>query len=188
MKSLFDLMNDINKRASAIKQLETTFPIAIGVICVKEIKSNFIKMQGVWPKRSKMTDTLYEYNRTGDYRTPKLGKKSKHVNPYKGSVVHANRPILVQTGNLRDSVTYNISGKAVTIGVFHRMSKLGQDSLIYCKLLNEGGAMRVFNHQGHMPARPFMPKPSAGPTPTMYEAINKKYHTELNKLMGLWRV
>jgi hypothetical protein len=188
MKNLSNLISDFNTKAKAIKELETRFPPAIGVICVREIKGNFVKMQGVWPKRKKMTDFLYEYNRTNDYRTPKLGKKSRHVNPYKGSVVHANRPILIQTRNLIDSITYNASGKGVLIGVFHRMSKLGHDSLSYARLLNEGGTMKVFNHQGHMPQRKFMPLPSEGPTPTMWISIDKKYKSELSKIMGSWKI
>ena len=188
MKSLSNLVSDFRTIEQSVKRLETQFPVIIGTLCVREIKGNFVKMQGVWQKRSKMTDTLYEYNRTNDYRTPKLGKKSRHVNPYKGSVVHANRPILVQTANLRDSVTYNASGKGVLIGVFHRMSKLGHDSLSYCKLLNEGGEMKVFNHQGHMPKRQFMPLPSEGPTPTMWIAIDKKYKSELSKIMGSMKI
>jgi hypothetical protein len=188
VKKLSDLISDMSKKTEAIKRLETQFPVIIGTLCVREIKGNFVKMQGVWQKRSKMTDTLYEYNRSNDYRTPKLGKKSRHVNPYKGSVVHANRPILVQTANLRDSVTYNASGKGVLIGVFHRMSKLGHDSLSYARLLNEGGEMKVFNHQGHMPQRKFMPLPSEGPTPTMWISIDKKYKSELSKIMGSWKI
>ena len=187
MKSLNDLIGDIDKKQRAIAQLEKSFPPAIGVICVKEIKNNFKIMQGVWKKRSPVTDTLYEYNRTSAYRTPKLGKKSKHVNPYKGSVVHASNPVLLQTRNLRESITYQAIGNGVLIGVFHRMSPTGHDSLSYAQLLNEGGKMKVFNHQGTMPARPFMPRPNQGPTPEMWRNINQKYKIELGKVMGNWK-
>ena len=188
MKSLSDLANEFTKRGQSIRQLETRFPAIMGVICVKEIKGNFIKMQGVWPKRSPATDKAYEYNRTQDYRTPKLGKVSKYKNPYKGSVVNANRPILVQTGNLRDSATYNVSGKMVTIGVFHKMSKLGHDSLSYAKLLNEGGPMLAWGkHPTTMPRRKFMPFENEGPTKTMIESSRKKYNSELKNIMGDWK-
>lgn len=190
MKDLNSLVSDLNKREQAIKKLNVSMLPAMGQICVKEIRSNFVKMQGTWKKRSKMTDLLYEYNRTNDYRTPKLGKKSKHKNPYKGSVVHANRPILVQTGNLRDSVTFNVSNNNVSIGVFHRTVKIGNkthDALQSAKLLNEGGTMRVFNHSGTMPRRKFMPSPAEGPTPTMISSIKVKYDQELNKIFATWK-
>lgn len=192
MKNLADLANDLDKRQKAIALLEKTFPPAIGVICVREIKGNFKKNQATWKKRSKVTDTLYEYNRTNAYRTPKLGKKSKHVNPYKGSAVHANRPILVQTTNLRESIIYKAVGNNVLIGVLTRTVNVGgksHDALSYAKIHNEGGSFTMFGkHSATMPKRQFMPKPSQGPTKTMWDAINKKYTMELNKIMQGWQV
>ena len=188
MKSLTDLANEFSHKAAAIKQLENTFPSAIGKVCTDEIKHNFTKMQGVWPKRSPSTDKAYEYNRTDDYRTPKLGKVSRYVNPYGGSVVHADRPILVQTGNLRDSITFNVSGKQVIIGVFHKMSKLGHDSLQYAKLLNEGGPMKAWGkHSTTMPRRKFMPFENEGPTETMIKKARTKYKQELDAIMSNWK-
>ena len=190
MNDLQSLVNDLNKREAGIKKLNSIFPSACGVICVKEIKQNFVKNQSLWKKRSPVTDFLYEYNRTQDYRTPKLHKKSKHKNPYKGSVVHANRPILVQTGNLRDSVTYRQEGSTVAIGVFHRYVRIGDqvhDAVAYAKLHNEGGSFKMFGHPSSMPKRKFMPTPGEGPTITMRQAMAKKYGEELSKVMGSWR-
>jgi phage gpG-like protein len=192
MKSLSNLAGDMKLKADAIKKLETQFPIIIGVECVKEIKGSFAKQgynsPGEWPKRSQVTNLLYEYNRTNDYRTPKLGKISKYKNPYKGSVVHSSNPILLQTRNLRDSVSYNASGKGVLIGVFHRMSPTGHDSLGYAKIHNEGGTFMMFGkHSAHMPRRQFMPKPSQGPTRQMWDMIDNKYSLELKKIMGSWK-
>jgi hypothetical protein len=191
MKDISQLAGDISKREQAIKQLDKSFPAAMGVICVKEIKNNFITMQGVWTKRSPVTNKLYEYNRTADYRTPVRHLVSKYKNPYKGSVVHADRPLLVQTGNLRDSVIYKVAGKEVTIGVFHRtvnINGVAHDALTYAKLHNEGGTFAMFGRPGHkMPKRKFMPTPAEGPTKTMLVGIHNKYQLELNKIMGTWK-
>lgn len=190
MRLFHELVQGFDKKAKAIKQLETEFPKVIGVETVKLLKNNF-KIQGyfipgTWKKRSKSTDIAYEYNRTQAYRTPKLGKVSKYKNPYKWSVVHASRPLLVQTGNLRNSLNYNAEGKGVTIGVFRRTVKIGgklHDALSYAKVLNEGGTGKWGKHPTTIPARKFIPKPSEGPNGIIWTMINKKYKYELNKIM-----
>jgi phage gpG-like protein len=191
MRPFHELVINFGKKAKAIKQLETEFPKVIGVETVRMLKNNF-KIQGyftpgTWKERSLATDIAYEYNRTAAYRTPKLGKVSRYKNPYKGSVVHASRPILVQTGNLRDSLTYNVEGKSVTIGVFNRMVNIGgktHNALSYAKILNEGGSHAWGKHQVSVPARKFIPKPSEGPNGIIWIMINKKYKCELNKIMN----
>jgi hypothetical protein len=191
MRPFSELVQGFSKKAKAIKQLETEFPKAIGVETVKLLKNNF-KIQGYfvpgsWVRRSKATDTVYEYNRTAEYRTPKLHKVSKHKNPYKGSVVHANRPIMVQTGNLRDSLSYNAEGKSVTIGVFRRTVMIGgkeHDALSYAKALNEGDTHMWGKHSVNLPARKFIPKPNEGPNGIIWAMIHKKYKFELNKIMN----
>ena len=191
MKDISQLAGDLSKREAAIKKLNIAILPASGIICVKEIKNNFTKMQGLWKPRSKTTNDLYDYNRTNAYRTPKLHKVSKHKNPYKGSVVRSTNPILLQTRNLRDSVTYKVIGNDVAIGVFHRSYTIGgetHDVLSYARLHNEGGSFKMFGkHTAQMPKRKFMPKPSEGPTATMRLAIRKKYTMELDKIMGSWR-
>jgi phage gpG-like protein len=197
MRTLLDLISDIRKKHAALKQLEKDLPRIIGVESVRILKENF-KKQGydsgngftAWPKRKDITNTAYEYNRTASYRTPKLGKKSKYKNPYKGSVVNSTRPILTQTGNLRDALSYQINGKTVFIGVYPRVSMVGgktRDALAYAKIHNEGGSSKWGHASTKIPRRQFMPRPGDPPNPKILKAVEKKYRTELHKFMEDWK-
>jgi phage gpG-like protein len=179
--------------------LEKVFPRVIGVESVKIIKANF-QAQGYkatsagtkkWKKRSPTTDEIYDYNRTSSYRTPKLGKKSKHRNPYKGSVVNSKNPILKQTGNLRDSVTYKVNGNVIEIGLWTKPVTIAGktvDTIVYGKINNEGGTVMMFGkHTVHIPQRQFMPTPRQGPNRQMLDIYKKKYSQQLNKIMGQWK-
>jgi phage gpG-like protein len=196
MKSLFDLINDIRAKSAAMKKLQDDFPRIIGVESVKIIKQNF-KLQAydsgtgvkLWTKRAKVTDTAYSYNRNASYRTPVLGKKSKYQNPYKGSVVNASRPLLTQTGNLRDSINYQVTGKTVIIGVFPNVPKAGakKEAHSYAKKMNEGGSGTWSHATTHTPARQFMPRPNDGPNPKIIKAAIKKADYEISKIMAEWK-
>ena len=195
MADLLDLLGDLEHQELALRKLENDFPMIIGVECTKQIRNNF-KIQGYyvsgqWQHRAASTNFLYDYNRTSAYRTPVLGKVSKHRNPYKGSVVSSRRPILTQTGNLRDSITYKVQGTGVEIGVFSRTVNIDgklHEALSYCKLLNEGGSMQAWNHSAKMPRRQFMPFPNDNPSPQMLAAIEKKYIYEQDKIFHKWKV
>ena len=201
MKSLIDLLNDINMKRNALKKLNEDAPRLIGTECVKIIKQNF-NLQGYdsgngvakWQKRSKATDTAYEYNRTASYKTPVLGKKSKYKNPYKGSVVHASRPILFQTGNLRDSIRYEVSGKVVTIGVFPKVFNINgktRDAIAYAKINNEGGSSKWgrkgHEHDTHIPKRQFMPKENEPPNLKMLKASEKQVDNFIRDSFKDWQ-
>ena len=189
MRSLLGLMHDFNKKRAALEHMQKALPAIIGNECVKVIKNNFKEQQyetgSSWKPRTQATNTAYEYNRTASYRTPKLGKKSKYKNPYKGSVVHANRPILVQTGNLRDSVTFKTEGQKVFIGIMPNVKKTGalQEAHTYARINNEGGQGHWGKHSTKIPARQFMPRPSDGPSPEMIKRINKKIDSEIKSFM-----
>ena len=196
MADLLDLINDLNKHEQALRKLDIDLPMIIGVECIKQIRNNF-KIQGyyspgAWKGRSDVTNMLYDYNRTSAYRTPVLGKVSKHRNPYKGSVVSSKRPILTQTGNLRDSVTYKVMGQGVEIGVFTRTVMIdgkAQDSLSYAKIHNEGLNFKMFGKtERTMPRRQFMPRPDQGPSEQMLTAINAKYKQKLDYILRQWKV
>ena len=197
MKSLLDLIHDIRYKSKAIQTMQENAPRIIGVESVRILKQNF-KLQGydsgtgvkMWAKRSKVTDTAYSYNRNASYRTPKLGKKSKYKNPYKGSVVNASRPILTQTGNLRDSINYNVSGNSVLIGVFPKAVSINgkmRDSLVYARKINEGGSGKWGHASTHTPARQFMPRPEDGPNKKIIDASIKKIDYETQKIMAEWK-
>jgi hypothetical protein len=177
-----------------MKQLEGNMLKIIGVESVRLIKANFglqgYETGGTWAKRKQVTNTFYEYNRTAAYRTPKLGKRSKFKNPLKGSVVSSKNPILVQTGNLRDSITYRASGKIVSIGVFPNFIKAGAKvaSHTYAKKMNEGGEGSWGLHaKTHTTSRQFMPRPGQPPTPNMVKVYIKSYEMELSRIMGDWK-
>jgi hypothetical protein len=190
MRSIFDLLNDFKKKEAAIKHLTEQLPTIIGVECVKEIKRGFngSNPHG-WAERKAVTNKAYDYNRTKKFRT-KTGKKSKAVNQYKGSVYQSDRPILVQTGNLRDSIMYEVTGKTVHVGVLNnspKKAKAPADSHTYAKKMNEGGVGKWGKYATtHTVARPFMPKPGEPPTKTMIEKINKKIDFEVKKFMNGW--
>lgn len=194
MKNLLDLIFDVRKKSAALKQLEENMPRIIGVESVKIIKNNFklqgYEISGTWAKRKQVTNTAYDYNRTQNYRTPKLGKRSRYKNPYKGSVVSSRRPINLQTGNLRDSITFEVSGKIVTIGVFPNFIKAGalKASHTYAKKINEGGSGSWGRYaKTHTVSRQFMPRPGQPPTKKMVEMYKKKYSSELDKIMDQWK-
>jgi hypothetical protein len=195
-KNLLDLISDIRAKQAAMKKLQQDMPRIIGVESVRILKDNF-KKGGydsgagftAWKKRSEDTNTAYDYNRTSAYRTPKLHKKSRYKNPYKGSVVSSKHPILVQTGNLRDALTYQINGKTVRIGVMPNIAKKKgalKDAHTYAEMMNEGGTGKWGKHSTSVPRRQFMPRPSDGPNPKILSAIKKKYESELDKFMKDW--
>ncbi len=197
MKNLTDLIHDIRAKSAGMKKLEQDMPRIIGVESVKILRQNFL-LQGydsgsgvkAWKKRSPSTDIAYMYNRTAAYRTPKLHKISRYKNPYKGSVVNASRQILTQTGNLRDSLTYQVSGKRVTIGVYPRIVTIGgksHDALAYAKILNEGGSGKWGKHSTKIPKRQFMPRPNDPPNQKIINVAKKKYYYELDKFMHDWK-
>ena len=196
MKPLSALAGDFERRSVEVKQLMQNMPRIAGVECVKVIKANF-RQEGYtgpkqWKPRSKVTEKIYSYNRTKEYRTPKRGEKSKYRNPLKGSVYNIKAKILQQTGNLRDSVRSVPSGRGVLIGVFGR-PVIGADGkpvnvLSYTKIHNEGGKFLMFGKtQKQMPRRQFMPRPKEGPNATMKIAIRKKYDERMAKIFNTWK-
>ena len=197
MKDLISLITDLRAKQAAMKKLEADMPRIIGVETVRIIKENFKKQgydsgQGftAWKKRDKASDTAYEYNRNANYRTPILGKRSKYKNPYKGSVVSARRPLLTQTGNLRDATSFQVNGKTVTIGIYPKLVTIGgktRDALKYAKIHNEGGKAKWGNHTVTIPRRQYMPRPTDPPNHRMLMAYEKKYRFELDRFMRDWK-
>jgi hypothetical protein len=189
MKNLLDLINDIRKKQAAMKQLEKDLPRIIGAECVRQIKANFVASNPAgWAARKAVTNKAYTYGRKK--RVNKKGETFGNKSQYYGSVYNANSPILKQTGNLRDAIMYQVTGKTVEIGVFPnspKKDKAGQEAHTYAKHLNEGGPGHWGKNATNTPARPFMPKPGEPPTPKMLSGIEKKYRYELNKFMEDWK-
>lgn len=197
MKTLEQLIHDIRMKSAAMKKLTEDMPRIVGVEAVRILKENFKKGgyddgKGYkkWNKRSPATNTAYEYNRQASYRTPKLHKKSRYKNPYKGSVVNSKRPVLVQTGNLRDSLSFKVTGKTVSIGVYPRIVNIGgktHDAIAYAQIHNEGGTSKWGKHSVRVPKRQFMPRPGEGPNIKILNAVKRKYDTELDSFMKEWK-
>jgi len=195
MPDLNDLENDLNTMQSAMSNLATRFPSIIGKESVSILRENFTK-QGYdsgsgfkrWKNRSKSTNIAYDYNRTSSYRTPKLGKKSKYKNLYKGSVVQSSNPVLLQTGNLRDSISYKANGNIVEIGVFPKTITIGgktHNAVNYAEIHNEGKTFKAWGkHSKRMPKRQFMPTPQEAINPKIITKAKEKWDYEEQKIMS----
>jgi phage gpG-like protein len=194
MPDLDQLESDLNSMQSALENLESRFPSIVGVETVNILRQNF-QLQGYdsgsaiskWNKRSPNTNKAYDYNRTASYRTPKLGKVSIYKNPYKGSVVQSKNPLLLQTGNLRDSISYRVSGRIVEVGVFPRQISINgvvHDAVAYAQIHNEGGSTMWGKHSVKIPRRQFMPRPNDNPNPKIIKAVKAKWDFEEQKIMS----
>ena len=135
MKSLTDLQNDWKQASNTYRQLDKDTPRIIGEIGVEEANMNFRNQSynGVpWKERSQVTNKIYD----------ERGSK-------KGSVYSSSNPILVQTGNLKDSIRYIASANRVNIGV-----NLNQTP--YAKINNEGGSKLFGKKWVRIPKRQFL--------------------------------
>ena len=109
MSDLNDLKTDFQKAMDEWKLFdENKKARAAAQVCVKVIKDNF-KLQGFdtgegveqWKPRLPSTNKAYDRNRAG----------SKEGSNLKGSVYKSSKPILVQTGNLRNSIMAKVVDK-----------------------------------------------------------------------------
>jgi hypothetical protein len=181
-------MHDFIKKREALEHMQKALPAIIGNECVKVIKNNFRNegYEGVgWAQRKDVTNKAYDYNRNKKSAEAKKGSKAK--NQYKGSVYSSKSKILTQTGNLRDSIMYEVSGETVKIGVLPNSPKKDKAEVhahTYAQHLNEGGEGKWGKYATtHTVARQFMPKPSDSPSPKMIERINKKIDSEIKTFM-----
>lgn len=111
-------------KARMDKTIKTDLPRIIGTTCVKVVQDNF-RLQGYdsgngvtkWAPRKNSTNKKYN-SRSG----------------VKGSTASSKNKILVQTGNLRESVKYVANGQTVRVGI-----DLGV--IPYAQVHNEGGVI-----------------------------------------------
>eukprot|EP01037_Dinobryon_pediforme_P011470 gene11470-11564_t len=158
-----------------MQKLAEDTPRIIGNECVKVVKDNF-RIQGydsglgvkTWDKRKPATDKAYDRGKTYNSKGVQSKYRSGKNKVYKGSVFSSSKPILDQTGTLKNSPKYKVNSKQVKIGV---------DLLLvpYAEKMNEGG--------NGTPARQFMPKEEAPPNPKMLKRIKKKIVFERDKAM-----
>jgi phage gpG-like protein len=147
--------------------VEAKAPRIIGNEAVRLVKENFRieaydSGSGVtkWPPRKASTNNRYD-KRTG----------------VKGSVFNSDKKLLDQTGNLKDSIHYELKPKGVLIG---------SDLTIipYAQIHNEGGNGMAWGRVPFkMPERKYMPAPNEPPNPKMLKAITAKIDYEIRGAM-----
>lgn len=166
-KPISQLVTDWRDSKALVDKAMGMLPIIIGVECVKSVKENF-RLQGYdngstltkWTKRKESTDKRY---------TSRKGVR--------GSVYNAASKILEQSGNLRDGVKHQITGKLVFIGVDNKL-------LPYAQIHNEGLKGSAWGiHPFMMPLRKYMPTPSEGANKKMLDAIQKKVTYDIGVAM-----
>ena len=176
MRSLFNLYNDWRAKSRALAAFDKDLPRLIGIECVKVVKQNFQKQgydsgAGIapWKARSPKTNKTYDRNRIDSRgRRGNTGRNST----YRGSVYSSAKPLLMQTRNLYNSVSYTVVSKRVTIGV-------NASVIPYAKRMNEGG--------GGVPARKFMPTDSDKPNLLMLSRVKRKIEFEREKILKQFR-
>lgn len=179
MESMSALLNKWRTASDKMKKLTEDVHRIIGNECVKSVKDNF-RLQGYdsgsgvtpWDKRKPATDKAYDRGKTTNSRGQQSKYRTGKNKTFKGSVYSSAKPLLEQTRNLFNSITYSKIGRKVIIGV---LSNNKGPVLDYAQHMNEGGR--------GVPARPFMPKPDMPPNPNMLKRVKKKIEFERGKAM-----
>jgi len=176
MKSLTDLVRDWADARRKMEKSISDIPRIAGIVAVKVIRQNF-EIQGYdsgigitkWPKRSPKTDAAYDRGKTVNAKTGKLSKYRTGKNgTYKGSVFSSSKPILDQTGALKNSVNYVATKRSVFVGI--------NLSLVPYAIAHNQGLH-------HEPQRKFMPLPNEKPNIKMLRAIESKIIYERKQAM-----
>ena len=140
MQPINRLTHDFSAMRLEYIALAEKIPRLVGILGKKIMRENF-DAQGfkeaagavsAWRPRSPVTNSIYD-SRSG----------------VQGSVYNSRNPILRQTGNLYNSITYRISGKEIAIGC-------NLNQVPYAKLMNEGGRVRFGHQTKYVPARKFI--------------------------------
>lgn len=140
MKKLSQLTRDFNAAKNSFAKLSSETPRIMGALGVKVMRENFDAQGFVetvgparkWKERSKATNAMYDSRKN-----------------LKGSVYSSKNPILLQTKNLKNGITYKDSAKKVTVGV-------NQNVVPYAKLMNEGGLVQLGEKWVRVPARKYL--------------------------------
>lgn len=154
-----------------MEKVRQTLPRIIGNEALAVVRENF-RLQAYdtgsgrtkWAKREAATNKRYD-SRKG----------------VKGSTFNSGNKILIQTGNLRDSITYRITGMSVRIGV-------DPNIVPYAQIHNEGGAGNAWGkHKFTMPKRQYMPTDAEGPNKKILDRVRSKLKYELDKALKLFK-
>lgn len=183
MKDLTTLANDIATARKGMQTLNENLPRIMGVESVKIVKQNFA-LQGYdtgngvdkWDARKPATNAAYDRGRRKITQGPNTGKLSKNRSgrnaTYKGSVYSSAKPILDQTGNLKNSVHYRAMRRRVFIGV-------NLSEIPYAQAHNEG--------LHHEPRRQYMPFGSQKANPKILDVMRKRIDYEQGKVMRVFK-
>jgi phage gpG-like protein len=146
MKNLTDLLNDYKKFSNDFMDLYNKAPYYVGEIALKHIQGNFDN-QGFdngkekWVEWSDATKNFYNKRKLGTKGTVTMANKKKGAK------------ILYQTGDLYDSIDFEVNGHTAWVGIDKNMS----DIIKYAKIHNEGGHFKMFGKWDKiMPRRKFL--------------------------------
>lgn len=155
-KPLRQLVRDWRQSRTRMQKIMTDTPRIAGQEALAVVRDNF-RLQGYddgnsvqkWPARKESTEKRYD-RRTG----------------VKGSTFNSKNKILEQTGNLKQSIKYEVLGRnRVDIG-------LDLNIIPYGKIHNEALKGNAWGkHPFTMPLRKFMPTRSEGPNKKMLTRI-----------------
>jgi len=168
MPTLKDLEDDLSDMEKEMANLVGRFNTIIGQQAVSILKVNF-DLQGyddgksftAWPERSEATNRRYD----SGYGATKGGRLY---------IYSSANPILVQSKNLRNAISYRAHKTDVDVGVYD--SVIGTHNAVdYGKENNEG--------TDQVPQRKFMPTPTEGENAKIRDNILGRWKHEEQKIM-----
>jgi hypothetical protein len=172
MPTLSDLENDLSTMEKEMQGLVRRFTTIAGQQAASIVKLNFV-LQGyddgvsfkAWAERSEATNRMYDKG----YGANKGG------NLY---VYSSSNPILVQSKNLRNAISYRAHKYDVDVGVYDSM--IGTHNAVdYGQENNEGSDV--------VPQRQFMPTPMEGPNEKIMANIEGRWKSEEAKIMNKFK-
>ena len=101
MKDLKTGAKELKAMADAYKKLDKDVPRIAGIVAVKIMRENFAK--GGWQEKKGSIDKWKARKAATNFAYD-------HYHNYKGSVYNSGNPVLRQSGNLRDSISYKLEG------------------------------------------------------------------------------
>lgn len=157
MKSIQDLLNDFSKAKEAMEKLHTTSLPKIIGNEAVKVVKDNFKLHGY---DNGQGVTLW------DERLPATNKAYDKRHGVKGSVYNSSNPLLMQTRNLFNGVKYLATNGVINIGV-------NLSIIPYAEYVNQ--------------TRKYMPAGEEPPNAKILKGIEKKYLSEREKIMGVFK-
>ena len=182
MADLNDLENDLGKMESEMKSFVAGFNKTIGTVAVGIIKSSFAMSSynsgegsNKWTERAENTNYAYDSHNYG-------GTKTVGIRGKKSSVYSSVNPLLLQSHNLIDSISFRAFKDYIDVGIYPKIvmvNGIPHNSELYGQENNEGA--------NNLPQRQFMPKPDEGPNMAMVNSIEGAWKSGESKIMSKFR-